>query len=292
MKDNKQIRALLHLLDDPDQEIFASVTEQIMHYGKEIIPNLEAFWELTTDADVQERIENIIHKVNFNTIFEGFENWFKAEKPTLLLGSLLLARFRFPELNEEMIRKTIKSIYQSCWLELNNYLTPLEQISIINSIFYSMYKFKGFDLDENKPNHFFINEVIESRCGNNYSLGIVYQLLCEMLDIPVYMVQLPKQCLLAYYDTIHDFLNLDKKPVKKIQFYIDPSNGLIYTQNDVDVYLKKYHLLTDEYTYIPLSNKDLICNTIDALCNVYEALKEEEKKLELAQLIDLRNRFD
>lgn len=292
MKDNKQIRALLHLLDDPDIEIFDSVSKQIMQYGKEIIPNLEAFWENTTDTDVQFRIENIIHKVNFNTVFEGFENWFKAEKPALLVGSILLARFRYPDLNEETIRKTIKSIYQSCWLELNNYLTPLEQISIINSIFYSMYKFKGHDLEENKPNHFYINEVVDSRLGNNYSLGIVYQILCEMLDIPVYMIQLPKQTLLAYFDTIHDFLNLDKKPIKKIQFYIDPSSGLIYTQNDVDAYLKKYHLITDENTYLPLSNKDLICNTIDALCVVYEELREEEKKDELSQLIELRNRFD
>lgn len=288
LKENKEINALLHLLDDPDREIYNTVSEKILHYGKRIIPNLEDLWEHTQDSHVQERIENIIHKVNFNEVYNGFETWFKAPKPNLLAGAILLARYRFPELNEDPIRKTIKSIYQSCWLEINSYLTPLERISIVNSIFYSMYKFKGFDLDSNKPNHFCINEVIDSRSGNNYSLGILYQILCEMLDIPVYMIQLPRQCMLAYFDTLSDFYDLEKTPVKKIQFYIDPSSGSVFTQQDVNAYLSKYKLATDANTYLPLSNKDLLCHTMEALALVYEDLKEPHRQQELVQLAQLR----
>lgn len=291
MKNSNEIKALLHLLDDPDTEIYETVSKKIMHFGKEIIPNLEEFWENTTNNEVQERIEFIIHKVNFEAVYHDFEKWFNANSPSLLVGSMHIAKFRFPDFSEQIIHKTIKSIYQSCWLELNNFLTPLEQIHIINSIFYSMYKFKGFDLDDNKPNHFFINEVIDSRHGNNYSLGIIYQILCEMLDIPVFMVHLPQHCLLAYFETVHDFFNIEKKPEKKIQFYIDPGNGTIYTQNDVNAYIKKYDFEIEEDTFQPLNNKDIICGTIESLSNVYEELKEIEKHEELSQLIELRNKF-
>jgi hypothetical protein len=285
LKDTQEIKALLRLLDDPDVEVFETISSKIMKYGKEIIPNLENIWEHTTDSMTQERIENIIHKVNFNEVQHNFNLWFSADHPSLLTGALHLSRFRFPELQDDSVRKTIKSIYQSCWLELNNYLTPLEQITIINSIFYSMYKFKGFGLEANKPSHFYINEVVESRTGNNYSLGILYSILCEMLDIPVYMVQLPRQSLLAYFDTIHDFFNLESEPVKKIQFYIDPSSGTIFTQNDVNAYIKKYGFKTEDSNFYPLGNKDVLAHTLEALSYVYEELEEYDYKDEIQQLL-------
>lgn len=289
MKNSKEIKALLHLLDDPDREIFDSVSKKILFYGKDIIPNLESFWEQTTDNTVQERIEDLIHKVNFSDIYHGLEQWFNLDKPNLLDGAILLARYKYPDLEEDQIRKTIKNIYQSCWLELNNYLTPLEQVTIINSIFYSMYKFKGFDLDENKPAHFYMNEVVESHFGNNYSLGILYQVLCEMLDIPVFSVQLPHQFLLAYYDTRYDITLKHNSPFAGIQFYIDPNSGMIYTQNDVDVYLKKYGFTLENDDIYPLSNKEILLCEIEALIQVYNQLQEEDKAKELQTILDLKN---
>jgi hypothetical protein len=165
MKNTNEIAALLSLLDDPDQEVLSSVTDKLVNFGKDIVPNLEDLWEKTNDLEVQERIEQIIHKVNFNDVFVNIQQWHRAEKPCLLYGSILLARYRYPSLNEDTIRRTIKSIYQSCWLELNNYLTPLEQINIINSIFFNVYKFQSVENTENKPSHFFINEVIDSHIG-------------------------------------------------------------------------------------------------------------------------------
>ena len=120
MKETKELKALLHLLDDPDKEVYDTVSDKIIHYGKEVIPKLEHLWESTEDGSVQERIEDIIHKVNFNEVCVNFEKWNKAEKPGLLGGALILANYRFPLIDEDSIRKTIKSIYQSCWLELNN----------------------------------------------------------------------------------------------------------------------------------------------------------------------------
>ncbi len=288
MKSTKEIRALFHLLDDPDKEIFETVSDKIVHYGKEIIPNLEHFWEETTDNTIQARIENIIHKVNFNDTFNDLKAWYLSPKAALISGAFMLSKYRYPEMNEEGARKTLKSLYQSCWLELHNYLTPLEQINVINSVFYSMYKFTGFDLEVNKASHYYISEVLESRQGNNYSLGTIYQLLCEMLDIPVFAIQLPRQHLLAYFDNEYDFFAKDKKQTQKIQFYIDANSGTIFTQNDVDVYLKKYNFTVDESTYLPLSNQEIILSTIESLIMMYDELNETDKSTELGQILSLR----
>ena len=58
MEENKEISALFHLIDDPDEEVFTTVSDRIISFGKEIIPNLESLWENTPAEDVQERIES------------------------------------------------------------------------------------------------------------------------------------------------------------------------------------------------------------------------------------------
>ena len=101
LKSTKEIKALFHLLDDPDREIFETVSHKIVDYGKEIIPNLEELWEKTADNSIQERIENLIHKVNFTDTENGFKAWFEAENQNLLEGAILLSHFRFAEINTD-----------------------------------------------------------------------------------------------------------------------------------------------------------------------------------------------
>ena len=57
METNKEISALFHLIDDPDEEVFDAVSQKIVDYGKPIIPNLEHLWETTPNEEIQLRIE-------------------------------------------------------------------------------------------------------------------------------------------------------------------------------------------------------------------------------------------
>ena len=58
MQENKEISALFHLIDDPDEEVFSSVSERIVSIGRAIIPNLEHLWENTPDESIQGRIKS------------------------------------------------------------------------------------------------------------------------------------------------------------------------------------------------------------------------------------------
>src|SRR3954462_4108852 len=98
MHSNKEITALLRLIDDPDDEVYDTVASKLLNYGREIIPNLEQLWELTADEAVQERIELLIHRVHFHDLQQDFLEWSSAEHPELLRGAILVARFQFPDL--------------------------------------------------------------------------------------------------------------------------------------------------------------------------------------------------
>lgn len=285
MQSSKEITALLRLIDDPDNEVYDTVASKLLFYGKEIIPNLEQLWEVTEDESVQERIETLIHRVHFHDLQNDFLEWSRARHPELLRGAILVARFQFPDLNVPAILAQFDQIRRNIWLELNNYLTPLEQVNVFNSILYNYYKLQGHELTEREPKYFFINQVLESKHGNAYSLGILYLALCEMLDVPVFAVEVPRQFIFAYIDTLHSFMNPDKDGIRQIQFYLDPINGMVYTQKDVDTYLRKINAHDRDQYFSPLPVRRIIYKMMEELSLCYRYRREEQKADEIQQLM-------
>lgn len=286
MQSNKEISALLQLIDDPDNEVFDTVAEKLLHYGRQIIPNLEQLWEVTVDEDVQERIETLIHRVHFQDLQQEFFEWSHSKRPELLRGAILVAKFQFPDLNIPSILSQFDQIRRNIWLELNNYLTPLEQVNIFNSILYNYYKLQGHELTEREPKYFFINQVLESKQGNAYSLGVLYLALCELLDIPIFAVELPRQFVFAYIDTLHHFFKQDEEEgVQQIQFFVDPLNGMVYTQKDVDTYLRKINATDRESYFTPLLSKRIIFKMLEELALCYRYQRDEQKAEEIQQLM-------
>ena len=60
-----------------------------------------------------------------------------------------------------------------------------------------------------QPRPFLINKTLEARKGNAISNGIIYIVLCELLDIPVRAINIPRQFILAY---VEDPLETDPMP--------------------------------------------------------------------------------
>ena len=99
MQESREISALFQLIDDPDEEVFSSVSDRIVSLGRAIIPNLENLWETTPDENVQERIEMLIHKLNLRDLIEEFTTW-KNGPCELRQGALLAAKYSYPDLND------------------------------------------------------------------------------------------------------------------------------------------------------------------------------------------------
>jgi regulator of sirC expression with transglutaminase-like and TPR domain len=237
MQETSEIRALITLLDDEDAIVFENVSKKLLSYGKAVTPNLMNAIDNTTDRILQEKLEAIIHSLNFCDLKIKLKEWQQNPKATFFEGMLLLCNFKYNEIDEQAIAKKIKSIYQSVWLELNSYLSPVEQINILSSIIHNMYRLKQNDTGKNYLNDFFINNLLKNGVGNAYSLGAVYLQLTELFDIPLYPLDIPNQFLLGYFDTIVDFRNPHEINNSRVLFYVDPSNGMIYTDADIHQYL-------------------------------------------------------
>ena len=286
METTKEITALFHLIDDPDEEVFDAVSQKIVDYGKTIIPNLEHLWETTPDEGIQSRIEVLIHRLHYRDLSEDFRQWSVSGHHDLMLGALLTCKFQYPDLSTTPVLQEIEKVRRNIWLELNNYLTPLEQVNIITSILYSYYGLKGGETNYKEPNEFLLHKTLEAKRGNQVSNGILYLMLCELLDIPVKAISIPKQFIIAYFKPGYSDENLPN-PVNKIEFFIDPTSGQVFTHQDVENYFKRISVPSVGSYFKPQSNKKVIQQLLEEFSKCFQGEKELYKQKELIELANL-----
>jgi regulator of sirC expression with transglutaminase-like and TPR domain len=265
----EKIQALIQLLDDPSQEVNRTVTKNLLDQGAEILPDLEAAWEGTMDADYQEKLINLIQEIRMNSTYAMLREWISDETSDLLRGVYIIARFQYPELQMEDLEKSLDRIVRDVWLELNNNLTALEKIRILNHIFFEVNGFSRNKKDFYSPQNSFINQVLETHKGNPISLSVVYSIVAQRLGLPVCGVNLPKNFILAYLDELvtgNDFGDT----TETILFYINPYNkGDVLGRKEIDYFLKKQGIKPQPSHYLPCANLDIIIRILHNIINAY-----------------------
>ncbi len=282
----KEVIALITLLDDPDETIYSQVKDRFIMLGPQAIPHLETAWENSFDIIMQKRIEIIIHDIHFEALQKALKHWAEHEQEDLFKGVCLIARFQYPDLDENKLKKQIAQIKQDVWLEIHDDLTALEKVKIINHILFEVHQFSGNITNYHAPQNSFINVVLESKKGNPVMLSVVYALVCKELNIPIYGVNLPQHFVLAYvndyanlYDTTHKTLS------DNILFYVNPfSKGLIFSQKDIDSFLKQLNIEPENKYYLPCSNLEMIKRILNNLVYSFEKLGYVDKVEELKRL--------
>jgi regulator of sirC expression with transglutaminase-like and TPR domain len=286
--DSNEIKALISLLDDTDNEVISVVSSNLMQRGPEAIPELEKAWESTLNELVQERLENVIHNIQFNHTRDNLSRWRKSGAEYILEGAFFVAQYQFPEINFNKIDKEIENIRKDVWLEINNNLTALEKVKILNYIIYEVHKYSKNGSNFYSPQNSYINQVIETKKGNPISLAIIYLSVAHKLGLPIYGVNLPKNFILAYKDEYRFQDSPDEQD--DILFYINPFNkGAVLGKREIDYFVAQQDLKPDKSYYIPCSNEDVIIRLINNLILSYERIGFHDKIGKLNELLEVLN---
>jgi regulator of sirC expression with transglutaminase-like and TPR domain len=280
MKDLKELRALISLVDEPDVVLYSQVSRRIIDYGIEALPDLEAAWESTLDDFLQQRIIRIIHDIQQEHIYAELSNWGKFGSNDLLKGFMLVTRFQYPDLELDKVTREVGRIAQEVWLELNNNLTALEKVKVVNHVLFDINKFSGNTANIHSAENFYLKNLLDNRKGNSLSMGMLYVMIAQSLKIPVYGVDLPKHFILAYVDEPH--LNLEDE----VLFYLNPFNkGAVFTRNEINLYIKQMNLEPNESYFKPCSNLVMIQRMINGLIDAYKLQNNTDKVSELQHLL-------
>ncbi|WNB18801.1 transglutaminase-like domain-containing protein [Marivirga arenosa] len=271
--DKKEFKALVSLLEDDDQEISSHVEGKIMSLGSDIIPYLEEQWENSFDPNVQRKIEDMIHNLQFSQLKEKLRDWKEGGAESLLEGMWLISLYQYPDTDLNELNKEVEQIYYDIWVELKEDLHPYDQVKIINSALFSKLKFRANTKNFHSPNNSFLKSVLESKKGNPISLSVIYMLVAEKLGMPIYGVNLPNLFIVTYKS-------------EETQFYINAFNrGLIFSKKDIDNYLANLNLTPKPIYYEPCSNEDIIKRVLRNLIMAYEKLDDHQKADEIKELL-------
>lgn len=283
MINEAEINSLIRLLDDPDQEIYAHVHDKLLSYGPTAITYLESAFEQAFDSIQQERIANLVHEIQFSLVKNELELWHQSGSFDLLRGALIINKYQYPDLDEQKVINQIEAIKRDIWMQMMFEGSPSDQVKLINHVLYNIYGFSGNTTNHQDPQNSYLSQVLESKKGNQISLAIIYSVIAQKLDIPIYGVNLPQHFILAYLDE-----SSKSEFESGVLFYINAFNkGFIFGRRDVDMFLKQLNLNIDKQFYEPCTNTDIVRRILCNLISAYEQLGSMEKVQELNELINV-----
>lgn len=282
--DEKEVESLIKLLDDPDTEISNHVEERLLSFGNDVISYLEDAWSHSLDVILQERIENLVHKIQFSNVKRDLELWYISGAFDLLQGMLIINKYQYPDLDEQKIINQLEDIKRDIWMQMLYEMSPVEKVKLINHILYETHGFSGNTTNHHDPQNSYLSQVLESRKGNQILLAVIYSIIAQKLDIPIYGVNLPQHFILAYVEegSVSEYSDLNSG----ILFYINAFNkGFLFGRKDVDAFLKQLNLTPANHFYEPCSNVDIIQRVIRNLISSYDKLSAPDKVTELRELL-------
>jgi regulator of sirC expression with transglutaminase-like and TPR domain len=295
MLNEKEVISLIALLDDDDDEVARHVEEKLLSLGSDVIPFLENEWGIVQSIEQQQKIENIIHRIQFSHTLAELRSWSQHAEPDLLEGILLIARYRYPDLDPQKIIHEIDRIRLDIWLELHYDLTAFEKIRILNHVLYNVHGFKGNTDHYHDPQNSFINNVLESKKGNPIMLAIIYMLVAQRLHIPVFGVNLPQHFVLAYKEDTTESLTRDPLSLKyrhldyrhgKILFYINAfNNGAVFSKANLEQFLIQIKIEPKYEFFEACSNVDIVKRVLRNLVVAYEKTEKLNKVHEVHEML-------
>ena len=268
----KEIKALISLLDDP--EVAPHIEGEIQHLGESIIPFLEESWEESLDPQQQQRLENLIHQLQFEGLQQRLRVWREGGAQDLLEGMWLLNTYQYPDADLQALNRAIEQLRHEASELLLPDLSPTDQVQALNYVLYRVHKFSANTQHFHSPANSMLQRVIETKRGNPLALCVIYLLVAQRLGLPVFGVNLPNLFVLTF------------RPEGAEPLYINCYNrGLVLSRTDIEHYVRQLNLTPNEVFFEPCSNLDIVRRALRNLQFSFEKLQEPAKAEEVAELL-------
>ncbi len=280
IKFDEEIGALISLLDDPDSSVYIPVIDRLIEHGEPAIRILEHAWESSANGSLQEKIENTILEIQQSVLLKDLKDWSDCQGDQLIYGAFLIARSQYPELRFSVIDNQIELLRSQIWLEMNDKLTAMERVRVINHFFFTVHKFNRSVRGVQSPQLFLVNHVLDTHKGLPVTLAAIYAEVAARLGLSIRCVDLPHNFLLCYQDPTY----LDDPD--GILFYINPySQGAILGREEVEHFLREQNIKVKKEYMRPCSNIQTIERIAEGLRFAFSASRMEEKTAFLETLI-------
>lgn len=278
-----EVKALIYLLEDEDEEVRKEISKKIMSLGMVIVPFLEEAWTQESNPNTQEVIEFVIQKIYKTGFFEKIQQWKNEPNHEVLEGACILASYQSPELSIQKIKKQINDLYYDIWLTHKPYDSLKNQVKNLSTNFFQKLNFKvGALYEPHIPAHTFINRVLEKREGTPLTLSIIYMSIAQKLKMDIRGVNFPNFFIMKSTSEAQEKENYFR------DFFIVPLyNGDIFYRPDLENYLKENKLESEEVYFSESTPLQMMQRMTRNLVLAYTTQNNERKANDMRKILDI-----
>jgi len=194
----REVNALVRLLDDPDEDVQEQVQNRLTDLGREAMPALRRAYD-ASQGEQRRQIDEVVRRLHWNDIQTAWHAILGADEPNLERGAFILALYRFPSLDVEAYQEILDE-WADRVEERVMRSVGVDRARVLMEFLADEIGLTGNRDDYDDPNNSYLNRVIDRRLGIPISLAVIALSIADRLAIPLYGVGMPAHFLVKYSD--------------------------------------------------------------------------------------------
>lgn len=265
--DPEELEAIVALLDDPDPVVTAAVDARLSSFGPEAVRSLRNRSEREPDAARKAAVAERAKRLNAEFKLADLRDYVTRRTGPLSLfeGGWILSSMLDWTLQRERFEDLFFRCSQEFLAERSDQRTAVENIRILNHIFYHRLKFTLYDVPLREPQYARVGDVLKTRNGNPFALAFIYLMICQLAGIPVELLCFPGGFVPTCVEN------------GKTLFYINLyRGGELFPQDRLSAFLKATGLSIDRASFRRRDESAMLTLYLESLLYIYSARRDED----------------
>ena len=265
--DPEELESLVALFDDRDTVVTELVDNRLRSFGPEVVRSLRNRAERETDAARKAAIVTRARSLNTEFKLADLQDFITRTPGPLSLfeGSWILSSLFDYTLQRERYEDLFYRCSQEYLAENSDLRTGVENIRILNHIFFHRLKFTVYDVQLRDPQYALVGDTLRTRDGNPFVLAFIYLMICQVAGIPVELVCFPGGFIPVYVED------------GKVLFYINIyRGGEIFLKDRLDTFMKATGLKIDAHSFRRRDESAMLTLYLESLLYIHANRKDEK----------------
>lgn len=265
--DPEELDSLVALLDDRDIVVTEQVNSRLASFGPGVVRSLRNRSERETDPVQKGLIVERAQALNTEFKLADLQDFVTRTPGPLSLfeGSWIISSLLDWTLKREQYENLFFRCSQAYLAEGSDQRTGVENIRILNHIFYHRLKFTLYDVQLREPEYASVSDTLKTRGGNPFVLAFIYLMICQISGLPVELLCFPGGFVPAYVEG------------GKILFYINLyRGGELFPQDRLDMFLKATSLRINRNAFRRRDESAMLTLYLESLLYIYSGRRDEK----------------
>ena len=266
--DPEELEPLVGLFDDRDTVVTGLVNDRLASFGPEVVRSLRNMAEREQSPVRKSLIVDRAQSLNTEFKLADFQDFTtRAPGPlSLFEGSWILSSLFDYTLQRERYEDLFFRCSQEYLAEGSDMHTGIENIRILNHIFFHRLKFTLYDVQLQDPKYAPVSDALKTRNGNPFTLAFIYLMICQVAGLPVELVCFPGGFIPVYVEG------------GKVLFYINIyRGGDIFLKDRLQGFLKATGLKIDQQNFRRRDESAMLTLYLESLLYIHSNRKDDKK---------------